>query len=162
MSILNTVKEMGYFVRIDPMNGKLAVSPWSTCPPETRQWFTDNKPEIIRALKPARKKPAGIKRKAADNKQKVGTTLKTLIEKKIPKKMLASVPKETCGCQNYEKKMNAWGVDGCVARENEIVNHLVKQADSMGAVARAVPVKIKQRAAKKLLGVAIKIEKRRS
>ena len=59
MSILSTVKEMGYSVRIEPKEGRLGVTPWSTCPEEHRQWFKEHKQEILDELKrqPAKSKP---------------------------------------------------------------------------------------------------------
>ena len=159
MSILSTVKEMGYSVRIEPKEGRLGVTPWSTCPEEHRQWFKEHKQEIIDELKkqPAKSKPV----KPCQSKERVGTTLKKLIEKKVPSVLMAKIPKASCGCQDYEKKMNAWGVSGCIARKNEIVNHLMKQSEMLGIAAKVVPTAVKQKAAGKMVDIAIKIESKK-
>ena len=159
MSILDDVEVKGYSVRLLGDGENIGVSPWSTCPEEHRQWFKEHKQEIVDELKkkPAKSKPV----QQCQSKEKVGTTLKKLIEKKVPSVLLAKIPKASCGCQDYEKKMNAWGVSGCVARKNEIVNHLMKQSEMMGMMAKVVPAAVKQKAAGKMVDIAIKIESKK-
>jgi hypothetical protein len=38
----------------------------------------------------------------------------------------------TCGCKVMANQMNAWGVEGCPAHMDEIVNHLKAQAKAAG------------------------------
>jgi len=145
MSILNEIKEMGYTVRIHPRKRRLGVIPWDTCPPETRQWFTDHRNEIEAALR---------------GQSTVGSQLKKLIEKSLPKAMLDKVPKSTCGCSDLEKKMNMWGIGKCQQESEYIISHLVGQSDKMGKVATAVPLVVRRKAAEKMLKLAIKIEQK--
>lgn len=62
------------------------------------------------------------------------------LEKIVPK----FFSKNGCGCKSYARKMDAWGVDGCEKRFDEIVAHLVSQASKkrvvkyFGAVNRAI------------------------
>jgi len=56
-----------------------------------------------------------------------------------PGKMLESlipdfVHKEGCGCQDYARQMDAWGIDGCIKRKQEIVDHLCGQAEKFGII----------------------------
>lgn len=145
MSILKEIKEMGYSVRIIPKRNRLGVIPWSTCPPETRQWFTDHRNEIEAALR-------GI--------STTGTQLKKLIEKSLPQSLLEKVPKATCGCGDLERKMNRWGIEKCQQEAEYIISHLVGQSDKMGKVATAVPLVIRRKAAQKMLNLAIRMEQK--
>ena len=154
MSILDQAKSFGYRLRLDVEHDSLEVIPWTLVPTKTRKWFVENKEEIIKELKSA-------EQKADAKKERVGTTLKKQIEKKVPSVLMAKITKASCGCQDYEKKMNAWGVSGCVARNNEIVNHLMKQSEMMGVMAKVVPTAVKQKAAGKMVDIAIKIESKK-
>lgn len=42
------------------------------------------------------------------------------------------VTEEGCGCRGYAAQCDAWGPDGCAAREAEILNHLAGQAAERG------------------------------
>jgi len=137
-----TLKYLGYSCRIAE-NGKLGVSPWSTCPEPTRQWFADNRDRITGELK--------------GRPVKLGTRMTKVIERSIPKKLMSLVPKATCGCKDYAKKMDSWGLSGCLAREEEIVDHLVEQSNTMGAVVRAVPAAIRRKAAKRMFDIAARL-----
>ena len=44
-----------------------------------------------------------------------------------------------CGCTEYAAQMDAWGPDGCEARIDEIVAHLVEQAAKRSVFLGAVP-----------------------
>jgi len=44
-----------------------------------------------------------------------------------------------CGCTEYAAQMDAWGPDGCEARIDEIVAHLVEQAAKKSVLLGAVP-----------------------
>jgi len=48
----------------------------------------------------------------------------TELEKLIPKFFQS----KKCSCKNYARRMNEWKVDGCERRFNEIVDHLVGEA----------------------------------
>ena len=52
-------------------------------------------------------------------RDRVGTELSKLIPK--------SLEHNGCGCRDYAKKMNKWGVEGCIARFDSIVDHLVSK-----------------------------------
>ena len=45
----------------------------------------------------------------------------------------------SCGCHEYAAQMDAWGPDGCEARIDEIVAHLVEQAAKRSVFLSAVP-----------------------
>ena len=45
----------------------------------------------------------------------------------------------SCGCTEYAAQMDAWGPDGCEARIDEIVAHLVEQAAKRSVFLGAVP-----------------------
>lgn len=42
------------------------------------------------------------------------------------------VTEEDCGCRGYAAQCDAWGPDGCAAREGEILDHLAGQAKARG------------------------------
>ena len=44
----------------------------------------------------------------------------------------------SCGCHEYAAQMDAWGPDGCEARMDEIVAHLVEQAEKRGVILGAI------------------------
>ena len=67
--------------------------------------------------------------------------------------------KSGCGCKDYKKKMDKWGTEGCEARENQIVGHLLKQNDKLIPMFRGIPMSLKKVAAKKLLAKAINMSK---
>ena len=43
-----------------------------------------------------------------------------------------------CGCTEYAAQMDAWGPDGCEQRMDEIVAHLVEQAEKRGVILGAI------------------------
>ena len=45
----------------------------------------------------------------------------------------------SCGCHEYAAQMDAWGPDGCDARMDEIVAHLVEQAAKRSVILGAIP-----------------------
>lgn len=145
MSILKEIEEMGYSVRIHPQKKRLGVTPWDTCPTDTRQWFTDHRTEIESVLK---------------GESTVGSQLKRLIEKSIPKALLSKVPKSSCGCQDIEKKMNRWGIERCLKESEFIISHLVGQSDKFGKAASLMPIVVRRKAAEKMLSIAIKMEQK--
>lgn len=53
-----------------------------------------------------------------------GDELKRLIPKQLKS--------HGCGCEGYAQQMNLWGVEGCLARFDEIVDHLVAKAKEKG------------------------------
>jgi len=44
-----------------------------------------------------------------------------------------------CGCEAYAAHMDAWGPDGCEERLDEIVGHLLEQAEKRSVLLGAVP-----------------------
>ena len=75
-----------------------------------------------------------------------GTELKALIPNLFKKK--------GCGCNDYAKKMDAWGPDGCEQRFDSIVAHLMQQAKQHLAT-RLIPEGITKRQAEKWVRQAI-------
>jgi hypothetical protein len=67
--------------------------------------------------------------------------------------------KTGCGCKDYRKKMDGWGTEGCIARENQIIGHLLKQNDKLIPMFRGIPMSLKKIAAKKLLAKAIELSR---
>ena len=144
MTILKTIAEMGYTVRLAPPHNRLAVTPWSTCPDETRQWFSEHRAEIESALR---------------GESTVGSHLRRVIERSIPARLRAKVKKSGCGCQDYERKCNAWGIDGCRGEHrDEIVAHLARKAKELNAATASVPESLRRLAAAKMLDRAIEKE----
>lgn len=145
MSILNEIKKMGYTARIHPQKNRLGITPWASCPSDTRQWFTDHRNEIEAALR---------------GQSTVGSQLKNLIERKVPAVLRSKVPKSTCGCSDLEKKMNMWGIAKCQQESEYIISHLVGQSDKMGKIATSVPLVLRRKAAEKMLKLAIRMEQK--
>ena len=67
--------------------------------------------------------------------------------------------KTGCGCKDYRKKMDGWGTEGCIARENQIIGHLLNQNDKLIPMFRGIPMSLKKMAAKKLLAKAIELSR---
>ena len=47
--------------------------------------------------------------------------------------------KKGCGCKDMQKKMDRWGPDGCEAREDEIVAHLLSQSEHLIPAFKMMP-----------------------
>lgn len=82
----------------------------------------------------------------AVEKTGVGTELKRLIPQQLAHK--------GCGCNDYAKKMDSWGIEGCKARTDEIVDRLVKKSKET-KIFGWVPETATKAVAKKLLETAI-------
>lgn len=82
----------------------------------------------------------------------------TALESLIPEWVVQF--KKGCGCKDYSKKMDRWGTDGCLAREKEIVGHLMGQSDKLIPIFRGIPKSLREAAAKKLLAKAIEISRK--
>jgi len=63
--------------------------------------------------------------------------------------------KDRCGCKDYSKKMDKWGTEGCEARRDEIIEHLMQQSDKLIPIFRGLPDSFRKASAKKLLAKAI-------
>jgi len=98
--------------------------------------------------------PAYEQKEADGFHNKPGSALESLIPK------WAVQFKDGCGCKDYSKKMDKWGTEGCIARENEIIGHLMQQSDKLIPVFRGLPQLFRKSAAKKLLAKAIDISKK--
>ncbi len=79
----------------------------------------------------------------------VGTELSKLIPK------WATQFDGACGCKDFAKKMDSWGVSGCEARKDSIVAHLLSQSDHLIPAFKLVPEAIKKVVAERLLRKAI-------
>jgi hypothetical protein len=98
-----------------------------------------------RRLQPLRRVQQPIRR------EEVGSALAKLIPN------WAVSFKEGCGCQDYEKQMNSYGIQGCkTTHYDEIIEHLVGQSDKLIPLFRAVPKAARKAIAKQLLNKAIK------
>jgi len=87
--------------------------------------------------------------------ENVGTALAEL----IPSWAIAI--KEGCGCRDFERKMNAWGIAGCEGEHyDEIIEHLVKQTDKLIPLFRKIPETGRRMIAKRLLDQAIEKTKK--
>jgi len=69
--------------------------------------------------------------------------------------------KTGCKCKDFRDKMNKWGTEGCVARENQIIGHLMQQSDKLIPVFRGLPQSFRKAAANKLLAKAIEMSKKK-
>jgi hypothetical protein len=88
-------------------------------------------------------------------RENVGTALAEL----IPSWAIAS--KEGCGCRDFERKMNAWGIAGCEGEHyDEIIEHLMKQTDNLIPLFRKIPETGRRLIAKRLLDQAIEKTKK--
>mgnify|MGYP003149964597 CR=1 FL=1 len=167
MEHLSKIVEMGFSIDLQK-DGMLKVSPWSKCSSEQREWLKENKEQIVAEIKELKRiKDAGEKmpelrpKEDPEKLSQVGTILSKIIEKTLPKSVLQKVPKETCGCQDYEAKMNKWGADGCLKREAEIVEYLSSKVKHLGLPFTATPKAIVKIAAKRLLHKAISIQRKK-
>ncbi len=70
--------------------------------------------------------------------------------------------KSGCGCKDMQRKMDKWGVQGCLANLDHIVEHLVSQDEMLIPPFRMLPKPAKAIVAKQLVKHAInKSEKER-
>ena len=142
MTLLDQAERKGFRVWRD--GDKLSISPWSKATEADRKWFAEKKQAILFELD--------------GDTSKVGTTLVRVIAWVVPRRMLAKVPKESCGCTSYANKMDHWRIAGCLERSDEIADHLVEQANKISIAVRLIP---KRTAATKMLAAAIRIEQRK-
>jgi hypothetical protein len=70
------------------------------------------------------------KQAAALQQERMKTGPGTMLESLIPD----FFHKEGCGCQDYARKMDAWGIEGCIQRKQEIIDHLCQQAEKFGFI----------------------------
>lgn len=84
-------------------------------------------------------------------KEAVGTEL----EKLIPKWALQFKDEECKPCKDMVHKMNSWGVKGCTAKRDYIVEHLMSQSKELIPILHLVPAVCKRTAAIMLLNQAI-------
>lgn len=134
--------------------GKLVVKPASKITPEIRERIKKHRGEIVNELsasKPAVK--TGATRKAPSRKpvEAVGSELAKLIP------AWATSDTSGCSCKSWVKKMDRWGVSGCEANRDAIVNHLVKQKKYLVGPLRLVPDAVAKAGATKLLDKAIRL-----
>ncbi len=82
-----------------------------------------------------RQTTAGRQRPVEMARERVGTALKARIEK------LAAIRSGTgCGCNNLAIQMDRWGCSGCETHREEIVRHLVGNADMLAEAIAAANV----------------------
>ena len=63
----------------------------------------------------------------------VGTELSKLIPE------WAKVNSKKCKCKDFAAKMDKWGVEGCIARKDQIIAHLIAQDEHLIPVLRMIP-----------------------
>ena len=80
-----------------------------------------------------------------------GTELERLVPKFFQSKK--------CNCKKFAAKMNLWGVEGCLAKRERIINHLIKQSKKLWILS-AVPTIITRAAANSLFDKAIEISRK--
>jgi hypothetical protein len=80
----------------------------------------------------------------------VGTELSKL----IPEWAVSNSKK--CKCRDFAAKMDRWGVEGCIARKDQIVAHLIAQDDHLIPMLKMIPDSVKRVAACRILGKAIR------
>lgn len=80
----------------------------------------------------------------------VGTELKKMIPAWMAK------PTPSCGCNDYAKKMDKWGPDGCESRRSQIISKLVSNKHLLPAGLQKVPRPMMRAAADKMLTAAIR------
>lgn len=80
----------------------------------------------------------------------VGTELSKL----IPEWAVSNSKK--CKCKDFAAKMDRWGVEGCIARKDQIIAHLIAQDDHLIPVLKMIPESVKRVAACRILGKAIR------
>lgn len=68
--------------------------------------------------------------------------------------------KEGCDCKDFAEKMDAWGVDGCEQRRDQIVRHLTGQSEMLIPPLRVLPFAARRWGAWKLLDRAIELASR--
>lgn len=66
----------------------------------------------------------------------IGTTLGKIIKFIIPTKLLNQVELLGCGCDKYERRMDRWGFDACLAKIPVILKRLRQQSRRMGTVGK--------------------------
>ena len=66
----------------------------------------------------------------------IGTTLGKIIKFIIPDKLLKQVELLGCGCDKYERRMDRWGFDACLAKIPVILRRLRQQSRRMGTVGK--------------------------
>lgn len=82
--------------------------------------------------------------------EKVGTELGKL----IPKWAIKS--DTSCKCRDVAAKMDKWGVDGCIAKRDWIINHLIAQDEHLIPALKLIPKSAKKIVAARMLGKAIR------
>ena len=115
----------GHHVPAHPMNCKACLAsknPKDDNPP-VRGLINLRNHEIATHTKPITNKPTP---KPPSLEKKLGSGPGTELSKLIPK----ALEHKGCGCKNFAKKMNRWGVDGCKQRFDQIVDHLVQKGNS--------------------------------
>ena len=83
--------------------------------------------------------------------QRLGDGVGTELTKLIPK----SLEHKGCGCKDYAKKMNRWGVEGCKQRFDQIVDRLVQKGKE-NPIMGWIPSAASRIAAKSLVSRAIR------
>ena len=96
-------------------------------------------------------KKKGGNRKTKTPEERLGDGVGTELTKLIPK----SLEHRGCGCKDYAKKMNNWGVEGCKQRFDQIVDRLVRKGKE-NPLMGWIPSAASRIAARSLVARAIK------
>ncbi len=101
-------------------------------------------------IKKYNRHPEGGQRREKTTEQMIGSGPGTELSNLLPKYL----NHKGCGCKDYARKMNLWGVDGCIARFDKIVDYLVKKGNAVPLLGW-IPSAVSRPVAKRLVTMAI-------
>ena len=101
-------------------------------------------------MRPMGKRDVDLLTKEVNKRESLGPGPGTELSLLLPKQL----ERKGCGCKDYAKKMNRWGVEGCRQRIDSIVQHLTTKAEASPLLGW-IPSAATRVVAKKLLIIAI-------
>ena len=129
------LRQRGYTLRAEP-EGRIGVAPADRVTPDVVQYIQNNRPALLQQLDTQAARAGGV-----------GTALRNLLPEWLGK--------SDCGCSDYAATMDRWGIRGCAARRQEIIDHLVYKANQHKGLTY-LPTALTQRAAGRLVDKAIR------
>lgn len=149
---LSELRGLGFTV--STKGDKLVVRPARKITPEIREKIRQHRGEILNELSASKTvvNTGAISR--APSRKPVGAVGSELA-KLIP--AWATSDTSGCGCKSWIKKMDRWGISGCEANEEQIIEHLVGQKRYLTPPLNMMPVAVARAGAKALLAKAIKM-----
>ena len=67
-----------------------------------------------------------------------------------------------CGCKDFARKMDKWGVAGCNSKRGVIIAHLLAQSEHLIPAFKLIPDAMKKLAAERMLSTAADAMARKS